>query len=64
MYMTAQTTKLIEMDIISNQGPDGCMCGVATWMARVLKAKESQIILAIDALRWLIASLILTQHRT
>ena len=48
MYMTAQTTKSIEMDIINNQGPDGCMRGAATWMARVLKAEESQIILAID----------------
>jgi len=46
--MTAQTMKSIEMDIISNQGPDGRMCGAATWMARVLKAEESQIILAID----------------
>ena len=46
--MTAQTTKSIKMDIISNQGLDGCMRGVATWMAQVLKAEESQIILAID----------------
>jgi len=46
--MTAQTMKSIEMDIISNQGPDGRMHGAATWMARVLKAEESQIILAID----------------
>ena len=48
MYMTVQTTKSIKMDIISNQGLDGRMRGAATWMARVLKAKESQIILAID----------------
>ena len=42
-------TKSIEMDIISHQLLDGHMCGAATWMARVLKAEESQIILGIDA---------------
>ena len=42
-------TKSIEMDIISHQLLDGCVCGAATWMARVLKAEESQIILGIDA---------------
>jgi len=47
--MTAQTTKSIEIDIINNQGLDGCMHGAAIWMARVLKAEESQIILAMDA---------------
>ena len=42
-------TKSIEMDIISHQLLDGHMCGAAMWMARVLKAEESQIILGIDA---------------
>ena len=37
------------MDIISNQESDGLLHGAATWMARVLQAEESQIILAMDA---------------
>ena len=39
------------MDIISNQASDGLLRGAATWMARVLEAEESQIILAMDAWR-------------
>ncbi|KIM52522.1 hypothetical protein SCLCIDRAFT_32589 [Scleroderma citrinum Foug A] len=45
----APTRKSIEMDIISNQASDGLLRGAATWMARVLEAEESQIILAMDA---------------
>ncbi|KIM64056.1 hypothetical protein SCLCIDRAFT_23692 [Scleroderma citrinum Foug A] len=45
----APTKKSIEMDIISNQESDGLLCGATTWMARVLQAEESQIILAMDA---------------
>lgn len=51
LYVTAPTMKSIEMDIISNELSDSHMRGATTWMARVLKAEESQIILAMDARR-------------